>query len=419
MLSERDSWIVLASVSGLGPRTLALMLAEQGTARRVVELAATETGRRRIRDGPTGDRDRLSAPMIDALGAAVIDAPGLLARLRDVGIDAITVDDPTYPRRLRELAEPPLVLFVRGDPASLAGPHALAIVGTRRPTESGRRIAARIADHVTRLGSVVVSGLAVGIDGAAHAAAVVAGGATVAVLGSGHDRLFPRAHARLAADIVAGGGAVVSELPPDARPTAGTFPRRNRLISGLADATVVVEAAPRSGALITARWALEQGRDCFIVPGSIDAPASAGCLAFLREFAGEARIVAGVAELVDDLGLVRPGIADRHRIGTVSLEAALAVLGEVEAEVAGALIDGLTTVDELATRTGRPVATVLGTLTMLEMRGFVGSVYGRFRPTGALAAAAPGFALGRGPMLPLGAIVKPATPDDQTAARSR
>ncbi len=419
MLSERDCWTVLASVSGLGPRTFALLLAEHGSARRVVELAATETGRGTVRDGPGRDRDRLPAPMIEALGIAARHAPALLGRLRELEVGVITVDDEAYPRRLRDLAEPPLVLFVRGDPASLVGEHAVAIVGTRRPTESGRRIAARIADQLTRLGSVVVSGLAVGIDGAAHAAAVIAGGPTVAVLGSGHDRLFPRAHARLAVDIVGAGGAVVSELPPDARPTSGTFPRRNRLISGLADATVVVEAAPRSGALITARWALEQGRDCFLVPGSIDAPASAGCLAFLREFAGEARIVAGVAELVDDLGLVRSGTAEPHPSGSVTLEAALAVLGGVEAEVAAALIEGLTTADELAVRTGRPVATILGTLTVLEMRGLVASVYGRFRPTGALAAAPPGFALGRRPMLPLQTIVKAATPDDQTAARSR
>ena len=206
----------------------------------------------------------------------------------------MTIDDEAYPARLRAIAEPPPVLFVRGAPASLSTTRAVAVVGTRRPTEAGRRIAARIADAVARLGAVVVSGLAIGIDGAAHAAVVSAGLPTVAVLGSGHDRLFPKAHRRLAAAIVDAAGAIVSELPPDAGPTKGTFPRRNRLISGLAEATVVVEAAEGSGALITARWALEQGRGCFVVPGSIDAPKSAGCLAFLREFAGEARIVAGV-----------------------------------------------------------------------------------------------------------------------------
>ena len=130
----------------------------------------------------------------------------------------------------------------------------------------------------------MVSGLAVGIDGAAHAAAVHAHGLTVAVIGSGHGALRPHAHSRLARSIVEAGGAIVSELGPDIRPSKGTFPRRNRIISGLADATVVVEAPARSGALITASWALEQGRECFLVPGSIDAPASAGCLAFLREF---------------------------------------------------------------------------------------------------------------------------------------
>lgn len=356
--------------------------------------------------------------MIEALGTAVGDAPALLSRLIERGIGVLTLDDAAYPERLRALAEPPLVLFIRGDPAVLSAAGAVAVVGTRRPTESGRRIAARIADTLSRLGAVVVSGLAVGIDGAAHAAALTAGGRTVAVLGSGHDRLFPRAHRGLADEIAAGDGALVSELPPDARPTRGTFPRRNRLISGLTDATVVVEAASRSGALITARWALEQGRDCFLVPGSIDAPASAGCLAFLREFAGEARIVAGIAELVDDLGLVQSDTAMATRAAP-SLEAILAVLGAVEAQVAGALIDGLATADELAGRTRLPVATVLGTLTMLEMRGLVVSAYGRFRPSGPLAAAPPGFALAREPMLPLQAIVEPATPVDQTAARSR
>jgi DNA processing protein len=270
-------------------------------------------------------------------------------------------------------------------------PRAVGIVGTRRPTEAGRRVAARIADAVARLGAVVVSGLAIGIDGAAHAAVVSAGLPTVAVLGSGHDRLFPKAHRRLAAAIVETAGAIVSELPPDAGPTKGTFPRRNRLISGLAEATVVVEAAEGSGALITARWALEQGRGCFVVPGSIDAPKSAGCLAFLREFAGEARIVAGVPELMDDLELVEADLqADgRTRPGAPSHDAIMAILGRSEAAVAGALADGATTIDELADRSGLPVSSVLGTLTMLEIRGLVVSAYGRYRPAGVLAAAPP------------------------------
>jgi DNA processing protein len=419
VVTEREAWAVLASVHGLGQATFALLLREHGSARRVIELAGSEAGRRIIRDGPAGARRSLRQTTVDGLAAAAADAAGVVARLRADAIVVLTVDDEAYPARLRTVEEPPHVLFVRGTPAALAARHATAIVGTRRPTEAGRRIAARIADAVARAGAVVVSGLAVGIDGAAHAAVVAAARPTVAVLGSGHDRLFPRVHVRLAAAIVEAGGAVVSELPPDATPTRGTFPRRNRLISGLADATVVVEAAARSGALITARWALEQGRGCFLVPGSIDAPTSAGCLAFLRLFSGEARIVAGIAELIDDLELIESGTtAELTLAAGPSREAILATLGGSEARVAAALVDGATTADELAEWTDLPIAAVLGTLTLLEMRELVISAYGRYRPAGALAALAPEFALRREPVLGL-PVIDEAASSDQTAARSR
>lgn len=390
MIAERDAWAILASVPGLGPATFALMLHEHGSAGRVVELATSPTGQRLIRDGPRRDRDRLPRQMVAALGTAAHDAEAILTRLAADGLAFLTVDDAAYPARLRRLEEPPPVLFVRGEIPALSASRSVAVVGTRRPTESGRRIAARIGDALARVGAVVVSGLAVGVDGAAHAAAVAAALPTVAVLGSGHRRLFPKAHVRLSAAIVESGGAIVSELPPDASPSQGTFPRRNRLISGLADATVVVEAAAGSGALITARWALEQGRACFLVPGSIDAPASVGCLAFLREYPGEARIVAGVPELLEDLELVGPAVGDgRPEARAVSREALLAILGRSESQVAGALADGATTVDQLADRTGLAVSSVLGTLTLLEIRGLAVAAYGRYRPAGALAAAPP------------------------------
>jgi DNA processing protein len=200
--------------------------------------------------------------------------------------------------------------------------------------------------------------------------------------------LFPRVHRGLADRIVAAGGAIVSELAPDVGPTRGTFPRRNRVISGLADATVVVEAPARSGALITASWALEQGRECFIVPGPIDAPASAGCLAFLREFAGSARIVAGIPQLLDDLGLAahlaEPGVPS-------DAAATLVEVGPAGSRIGRELVLGRATVDELVAVTGWPVASVLATLTLLERLGLAVGVHGRFRPAGALAAADPGF----------------------------
>ena len=230
------------------------------------------------------------------------------------------------------------------------------------------------------------------------------GGTTVAVLGGGHARLFPKAHERLAEAIVDAGGAVVSELPPDTSPSRGTFPRRNRLVSGLSDATVVVEAGRRSGALITAGWALEQGRECFLVPGPFDSPTSAGCHAFLRSFPGQARVVSGIAELMEDLELdVRPrstpGSAEGGSQGrtyqpasvtTSSMPrdgraAVIASLGPVERSLAEELARGPATADQLADRNSLPVAAVLSALTLLELRGLAIAAFGRYSPAGPLA----------------------------------
>jgi DNA processing protein len=379
------------------------LLAAHRSAAAVLDLAGSEAGRRRlIRDvGPGGNPD--GAPggrprtIVDGLASAARDASSIVERLAALDLTWLTLEDPDYPVRLRLLELPPPVLYVRGASAALTAASTVAIVGTRRPTDAGRRVAARLADALGRLGVTIVSGLAVGIDGAAHEATVVSGGRTVAVLGSGHARLYPAAHRRLATRITETGGAVISELPPDAIPIRGTFPRRNRVISGLSDATIVVEAAARSGALITAGWALEQGRECFAVPASIDAPASAGCLAFLREYPGQVRIVAGIPELIEDLGLSER-VARDGRDGRGGLDrptasapapapaAVLAALGSVERTVAGALVDGSATVDDLARASGLAVA---GTLTVLELRGLVLAGGGRYRLAGLLAGAAP------------------------------
>ncbi len=187
----------------------------------------------------------------------------------------------------------------------------------------------------------MVSGLAYGIDGAAHEATVRAGGVTVAVIGGGHAQIGPRAHDRLAEAILASGGAVVSEYAPDVEPSTGTFPRRNRIISGLSTASVIVEAPARSGALITASWAMEQGREVFVVPGPLDAPASEGCLAVLREFRDVARIVAGIPQLIADLGFAADGgrrtaPASSRAVATAALEG----LGSTERSVAAEVLAG-------------------------------------------------------------------------------
>jgi DNA processing protein len=410
--------MLLMTVEGLGPVTFYRLLAAHRSASAVLELARSEAGRRQLlrRVGSSADADRTPArrplQIVDGLGGVARDRQAIIDRLGSLGLGWLTLDDPDYPARLRLLEIPPPVLFLRGAPDALMATSSVAVVGTRRPTDAGRRTAARIADALARLGSTIVSGLAVGIDGAAHGAAVEAGGRTVAVLGSGHERLFPHAHRRLADRIVATGGALVSELPPAAMPTRGTFPRRNRVISGLADATIVVEAAARSGALITAAWALEQGRECFAVPGSIDAPCSVGCLAYLREYPGQVRIVAGIAELIEDLGLAgRAAGEDRlanDRPSSIAPRpapaAVLAMLGQTEGAVAATLLDGSATVDDLARASDLSVATVLGTLTVLELRGLVTGGGGRYRLAGPLAAAGPlqraTVASSRQPVLP-------------------
>jgi DNA processing protein len=350
----------------------------------------------------------LSAASAAGIVTAAQDPAAWLVPVRRSGVQVITLADEAYPARLRRVDLPPPVLFLHGDLAALDRPRSVAIVGTRRPTSVGRATAGRIADAVSGLGATVVSGLALGIDAAAHVAAVRAGRPTVAVIGGGHERLYPAGHRGLARAIAEGGGAVLSEFAPDTIPTRGTFPRRNRIISGLADATIVVEAGARSGALTTAAWALEQGRGLYLVPGRIDDPTVAGCLAFLREAGPEARIVAGIAELLDDLQLLGSHVLGVSPEGSssaspsgppsatpagppaarrASIGAVMALLGAVERSIALEVIAGRGMVDELVLATGETGATVLGALTALEIRGLVLESFGRYRAAGPLAAA--------------------------------
>jgi DNA processing protein len=396
-LLEREAWAVLLAVHGLGPAGFGALLAAHGTGRAILAAAGRRGAAARFAriaaegDGRPAFRDRVGEGIV-AVAAELGDR---LAVLRASGVEIVTLDDPGYPQRLRAIDLPPPVLLVRGDPAALRAEHTIAIVGTRRPTERGRLVAARIAAALVRAGAVVISGLAVGIDGAAHAAVTAEHRPTVAVLGSGHGRLFPRAHERLAREILSAGGAIVSELWPDQPPSKHTFPQRNRVISGLADATIVVEAGVKSGALITARWALEQGRGLFLVPGPIEEPRSAGCLAWLREYPGEARIVAGIPELVTDLELVDgdgdatapPTAGPASRSQRPGLEAVLVELGATARAVGAALVAGYGSLDELVVATGHEPATVLGAITLLELRGLATTTYGRYRAAGQLASA--------------------------------
>ena len=376
---------MLTCAHGLGPVGFAALLGRYGSGRAIMEVAAGPSAVERLMATPATHPDRrdqrpIHASVARSIVSVVERADELVARVRALGVRVVTVEEPAYPLRLASVAMPPHVLFVTGDPAALSRERAVAIVGTRRATTGGRTTAGRIATALVAADATVVSGLAFGIDGAAHEATVRAGGTTVAVIGGGHAVVAPRSHARLAAAIIAAGGAIVSELPPDVQPSHGTFPRRNRIISGLSDATVVVEAPARSGALITASWALEQGRPCYLVPGAIDAPASAGCLAFLREWEPEAHIVAGVPQLIADLGFAQPNGTARDAVAAATAQS----LGAVEAAIAAELVAGRVTVDELVATTDLPVATVLAGLVLLEGRGLAVGIHGRYRPAGPL-----------------------------------
>ncbi len=295
------------------------------------------------------------------------------------GRAALTLADDRYPAALREIAQPPSLLFVHGDADWLNLPQ-LAIVGSRHASPQGLDNAQAFAAELARRGLAITSGLALGIDGAAHRGALAAGGGTVAVCGTGLDRVYPARHKALAHDIAAG-GVLVSEFPTGVGPLAENFPRRNRIISGLSLGVLVVEAARESGSLITARLALEQGREVFAIPGSIHNPMARGCHALIRQ---GAKLVETVDDLLEELGPVL-GLR-RARSAAPSPAPAAAPEDAVERAVLQALGDDAVAVDVLAARTCQPLPQLQVALTRLELSGRVAAAPGgRYQRRGAAA----------------------------------
>jgi DNA processing protein len=289
-------------------------------------------------------------------------------RTAALGGRVVTAVEEAYPPALLTLDPRPPTLYVIGDRAAFETP-AVAIVGTRRASGYGLAVTAEIADELARFGTVVVSGLALGIDGAAHRASLAAGGRGIAVLPSPLDRIYPPRHRPLARELVRGGGALVTELPPGAAVGRPDFARRNRLIAGLALAVVVVEAPDRSGALLTAAAASAIGRELYAVPGPIDAMASRGCNRLIADH--QAEIVTSAVALLQQIGLSR-GMAPP----------VVATLSEVEGQVLRRLLDRSGSLEELVDRTSHPPAAVASALTLLESRGLVSSFGGAtFHPT--------------------------------------
>ena len=342
---ELAAWVVLHHAPGLGPQLALQQVQAQGSA-----VAALE----RLREVPPSARTR---SWLRADAEAV--AEGALAWAAAPGHNLLVLVDPLYPRLLRPLVDPPLVLYVSGE-LSACSRQQVALVGSRRPTGAGLHITTRLAMALCRAGLAVTAGLASGIDGSAHRGALQAGGCTLAVLGSGLERVYPRTHIGLARDLVAAGGALLSELPLQAPPLPGHFPRRNRLISGLSLGVVVVEASLRSGSLITARHALDQGRELFAVPGSIHNPVSRGCHRLLRQGAA---LVESIADILEGLGMEM--VSD-----VVERQAAEELPGSVKAFL-DTLDFGPVVPEALLRTSGLTTAEISSMLVDLEIRGYV------------------------------------------------
>jgi len=309
-------------------------LAEAGLPHQVAEALLTEAGQRPVEE----EKERAAA----------------------AGLTLVTREDAAYPLPLRDVKGAPPVLYIRGEWRPDLDTPALAIVGTRKPTPYGKMVARRLGTQLAEAGVTVVSGMARGVDGEAHRGALAAGGRTVAVLGCGLNRCYPPEHRTLLETIVES-GAALSEFPIGCPPLAANFPRRNRIISGLVGGVVVVEAAERSGSLITARLALEQGREVFAVPGPITSPYSRGTHALLRQ---GARLLAGVEDIFEELHLEIP---EREPAVEIS---------EEERQVLALLSLEPTSVDRLIRETGFEADRLGALLALLEIKDLARDVGG-------------------------------------------
>jgi DNA processing protein len=361
--SERDCWIALSLVPGIGPAGFAHLVRRHGSA-----FAAWDAG-----PAGLGGIGRLGAGTEEALAVMRRASPreiarSLTERTAASGGRVVTGLDDDYPRALRTLDPRPPTLFIAGDGTALLE-RAVAIVGTRRATGYGLATATDLGDELARAGIVVVSGLALGIDGAAHRAALNARGRTIAVLPSALSRIYPPRHRGLARDIVRAGGVLVSEVAIGAPVGRPDFARRNRIIAGLSEAVVVIEAPDRSGALLTAAAAIATGRELYAVPGQIDSQAARGCNRLIAD--NDAVIVTSVGALLRQIGLSR----DRK-------PPAVSALSEVEGQVLRRLLERSGSIEELVDRTHQPAASVASALTLLEARGLVNTFGGAtFHPT--------------------------------------
>ena len=353
-MTPSDAWLRLALVSGIGPHLAARL--EEASGGDLASVFSWNMSRLTSVDGIASERARR---ICDPRGAAMVDEER--GRCAQVGIRILTRTDPEFPKDLARLPDPPLALWVLGE-LQPRDRLAVAVVGPRNPTPYGHRCADRLAGGLARIGTTIVSGLARGIDTIAHEAALNSDGRTIAVLGSGHGRLYPAENAPLVARIAAGHGAVISEMPYASEASPGTFPRRNRIVAGLSLATLVIEAGERSGSLITARLAGELGRQVMVVPGPIDRPEHVGANRLIRDGAILITSLEDVLTEVEPLATLAGAAPIREEPRAVQ------ALTERERALYRLLSDEVRGVDDLVASSGIQASSVSATLLSLEMR---------------------------------------------------
>ena len=350
--AELEARLRLHLLPELGPRRLHKLLSAFPDASSALSAPAAAW---RALGLPASSADARRSPAIRERAAAS------LKWLETADHHVLMWDDPAYPGLLEELPDAPPLLFIEGNPSLLERPQ-LAMVGSRRASRPGLDNATAFARSLARGGFVITSGLALGIDGAAHQGALDVDGGTVAVLGTGIQQLYPKRHLGLAARIVEAGGALVSELPLDCPPQAANFPRRNRIISGLSLGVLVVEASPSSGSLITARLAAEQGREVYAIPGSIHHPGARGCHQLIRQGAA-------LVESVED---VLQALRGWQQVSSPTPAQPKATSHPLLRQLHAAPMSS----ERLAAAVGQPLAQVLAELTELEIDGRVASENG-------------------------------------------
>ena len=379
-MDELRAWLILESVPGVGPVTVSRLLSALAESADEEDSEGDITALFDCSDGHLHDLG-LSREQVRALRHPGIGVEEALRWADGPGNRLICRDSPEYPPLLREVPAAPLLLYCRGELDVLCLPQ-IAMVGSRHPSYAGKDNAARLARALASSGLAITSGLALGIDGVCHQQALAVGGITLAVLGSGLDQVYPKRHQPLAEQILINGGLLISEFSPDKGPLAEHFPRRNRIISGLSLGTLVVEAAEQSGSLITARYALEQGREVFAVPGAPQNEQALGCNRLIQQ---GAKLVLNAEDVLAELnwtqicippggaGAVSNANADESADVNAGINSALPyadLLDNVDYET--------TSVDTVAERTELPVEVVLGRLVELELAGVVIAVAGGY-----------------------------------------